>query len=164
MSQKLVRAGRSRVCRQISCCQPITAMRSPWPHAARSALSGLQRRAAVQSSFQTNIDRCHKNWSEQEDQGSAGRYHVANLSGQCAAHGHLQGGLSCRVYSVEQQIQALIKVYRHDVDRCTKTGQSRDIRGSAGRYHVANLSRQYAAHGHTQQGLSCRVYSAEQQF
>ncbi len=43
----------------------------------------------------------------------------------------------------------------------TKTGQSRKIRGL---YHVANLSRQCAAHGNTQQGLPCRVYSVEQQF
>jgi hypothetical protein len=43
----------------------------------------------------------------------------------------------------------------------TKTGQSRKIRGL---YHVANLSLQCAAHGHTQRGLPCRVYSVEQQF
>jgi hypothetical protein len=43
---------------QISCCQPITAMCSPWPHAARAALSGLQRRAAVLSSFQSLQAQC----------------------------------------------------------------------------------------------------------
>ena len=43
----------------------------------------------------------------------------------------------------------------------TKTGKSRKIRGL---YHVASLLRQWAAHGHTQEGLSCRVYSVEQQF
>ena len=43
---------------QISCCQPITAMCSPWPHAGRSALSGLQRRAAVLSSFQSLQAQC----------------------------------------------------------------------------------------------------------
>ena len=43
----------------------------------------------------------------------------------------------------------------------TKTGQSRKIRGL---YHVANLKMQYAAHGHTQGGLPCQVYSLQQQF
>jgi hypothetical protein len=43
----------------------------------------------------------------------------------------------------------------------TKTGQSRKIRGL---YYVANLSQQCAAHGHTQRGLPCRVYSVQQQF
>ena len=90
-----------------------------------------------------------------------GLYHVANLSLQCAAHGHTQQGLPCRVYSVEQQFKALSKLILTDV---TKTGQSREIRGSASRYHFANLSQQYAAHGHTQGGLSCRVDSVHQQF
>jgi hypothetical protein len=43
----------------------------------------------------------------------------------------------------------------------TKTGKSRKIRGL---YHVASLLQQCAAHGHTQGGLPCRVYSVEQQF
>jgi hypothetical protein len=49
-----------------------------------------------------------------------GLYHVASLLRQWAAHGHTQGGLPCRICSLHKQIQALFKVYRHNVDRCHK--------------------------------------------